>query len=551
MLASIFAMSSHVTNTHANINFWVTPIKYELEMDPEESITLTAWIRNNSLQERTMTTLSADFTSDGTSGTPRFIRDNSEINPDQHLASWIEISEDQLTLASWEFQEIEFTITVPEDATPGGHYGAVLFRVVNNTGGWDVKVDVDYGILILVDVSGERIVDVVIETPTVSSGSSNSSSDTSTSSQSSSSSSTSSSSWWGYSSYKRERWDQQGSQTPPSLDLARYQVYFPQEVSQPQYTTEEGAEPLESVVPPQVAQVSQEEDTDSQNLEEADETSEEYIENLAQDIINSLENTQEDTEENTDIEVAQEEDSSLQEDILSFDNQPPLAEDTTNTVSDDQNTNLWDDTEQDSSFGITFSLPVENKGNTHVKPQWKITLRNEDGEVIRAVGKEVVANSLGAIVDEKIVDYIPINDQWGNVLPFSTRVFSAEWKGFPYKTYNQFGEPQINYWTPEEYYEKSRTESGNIYVNFWEKVSKKDIQANIFADFELSYKDEEWKDVWYESTQVFPIEYTATIVENNEKVLYSLAGLAFVMSIAMIFAVSQGISAVWGLFMRK
>ena len=53
---------------------------------------------------------------------------------------------------------MEFTITVPENATPGGHYGAVFFQDHGSqSGSGQVGIHVDYGVLILLTVNGEVI----------------------------------------------------------------------------------------------------------------------------------------------------------------------------------------------------------------------------------------------------------------------------------------------------------------------------------------------------------------------------------------------------------
>jgi len=92
---------------------------------------------------------------------------------------------------------------------------------------------------------------------------------------------------------------------------------------------------------------------------------------------------------------------------------------------------------QNSDFNIKFDIPFDNSGNTHIKPLGKIILKDENGKELKAIGKEVIVNDLGAVIGEKIVDYIPINDTGGNVLPKTKRIFESEWKGFPYKTYDE------------------------------------------------------------------------------------------------------------------
>lgn len=152
------------------INFGITPIKYELNLAPWESITLPMSIRNNSSTGVTMPTTTSDFTSNGTWWAPSFIRKSELVYPDQQLSTWITINDSSVTAAPWELVTTNFTINVPTTATPGGHYGAVFFKKQSGaiSGGWDIWIDVDYGIIILVNVSWEVVVEVEIEEPTIS-----------------------------------------------------------------------------------------------------------------------------------------------------------------------------------------------------------------------------------------------------------------------------------------------------------------------------------------------------------------------------------------------
>ena len=54
-------------NTYATINMTVSPIKYEIEVDPGDIITQTATLFNYSNDTLTITTSTAEFTSDGQS----------------------------------------------------------------------------------------------------------------------------------------------------------------------------------------------------------------------------------------------------------------------------------------------------------------------------------------------------------------------------------------------------------------------------------------------------------------------------------------------------
>jgi len=83
-----------------------------------------------------------------------------------------------------------------------------------------------------------------------------------------------------------------------------------------------------------------------------------------------------------------------------------------------------------SKFPAAFAVRIQNTGNVHVKPQGSITLKNMFGKPIARVGEELVLNPAGAVTGTKLVDYIPVNDGAGNVLPNSSRVFVQPWNGY-------------------------------------------------------------------------------------------------------------------------
>ena len=153
-----FASFCIFSSVFAAIDFTFTPIKYELTVATGSTITKPATLKNNSNKPVTIITGKSDFQSNGTDGTPSFVRRSELVYQDQELSSWITIDTPQFTIASGEEITINFTIDVPENATPGGHYGAIFFKnpgSENSTGG-NIGINVDYGILILLDVGGEK-----------------------------------------------------------------------------------------------------------------------------------------------------------------------------------------------------------------------------------------------------------------------------------------------------------------------------------------------------------------------------------------------------------
>lgn len=104
----------------------------------------------------------ADFTSDGVSGTPKFLAPNS-LAKEASLASWIEFEKDVIHLNEFGAEEtINFTINVPANAEPGGKYAAILMS--DKEGGSAINPDnndnelglsKELGPLVIMKVDGE------------------------------------------------------------------------------------------------------------------------------------------------------------------------------------------------------------------------------------------------------------------------------------------------------------------------------------------------------------------------------------------------------------
>ncbi len=148
-------------------------------------------------------------------------------------------------------------------------------------------------------------------------------------------------------------------------------------------------------------------------------------------------------------------------------------------------------------------------------------MKDEDGKVIQAIGKETISNEDGATIGDKIVDYIPINDEGGNVLPQTSRTFESEWKGFPYKTYDEAGNPVIKYWSPSEYYTQQNKDNAG-FLMFWERVSEVRQNKSITADIEFIYLDENDKEIVFNAAKEFEVQYIEQKITLNPYVVLTL-----------------------------
>jgi len=131
----------------------LVPPKFEFDVEPGTTIRDVIKISNQGTDTLVLTATVQDFVAGGETGEPAFI-DASENDPSISISNWIQVTgEDALLVQPGEKKEISFVISVPTDAEPGGHYGAVFFTPP--AGGGQVAVTQRIGTLVLVRVKGE------------------------------------------------------------------------------------------------------------------------------------------------------------------------------------------------------------------------------------------------------------------------------------------------------------------------------------------------------------------------------------------------------------
>jgi hypothetical protein len=396
---SIFVFAFFIWNAFAEINMTVSPIKYEIEVDPGDIVTRTATLYNYSDKILNIVTSQAEFIADGTSGQPRLIP--HDIN-DNSVASWITLHTEDFTIGPNIQETISFDVLIPDNARPGGHYAAVFFENNNSTNWWwtNIGVNVDYWVLLLITVSWDIVVDwdvdewdIIVKN------------------------------WWGgwwWGGYTKKK------DNCPVWDFSKS--------------------------------------------------------NFDNKCIDDL-----------------------------------LEEEEKWNIEDDVNFEQLD---------IAFEIPFDNNWNTHIKPTGKITLKDEDGRQINQIWKQIILNDKWAIIWERIVDFIPINDIGWNVLPQTKRVFEWEWKWFPYKTYDDQWSEIVLYWSPDEYYSKKNVPENTI-LNFWERVLERSNKKKVTADIHVAYTDLNGEEIEFNSAEDFYIEYIDTYVWFNKYIILvsSLLGI--------------------------
>jgi len=156
----IFVLYSNIWNA-SDISFTVSPIKYEIEASTWTIVTRKAMLFNRTENIITIYTWKSDFEAKDESWNPKFVRKNDSDYTWQELSNWIDIEVESFDIWPKEEKEINFTVTIPDNATPGWHYWAIFFKNKNSWTEWEgqIKINVDYWVLVLVNVEGEIIKD--------------------------------------------------------------------------------------------------------------------------------------------------------------------------------------------------------------------------------------------------------------------------------------------------------------------------------------------------------------------------------------------------------
>lgn len=174
-----------------------------------------------------------------------------------------------------------------------------------------------------------------------------------------------------------------------------------------------------------------------------------------------------------------------------------------------------------NSLPIIFQTIFQNNWNIHLKPSWKITLTDENWEVLKNIWKETLYTPAWTYLWEKMVDYLPINDVLWNVLPNSERKFDISWEWFWYNILNDDWTKEVKFKSIEDYYADKAFDNAK-YLMFWQKINSRVVNKKITASFDLSYeaKNKEIKN--FEKSKDFYITYNEKYIWINYYLIFTI-----------------------------
>lgn len=135
-----------------------SPFRIEETVKPGQTITSFITITNLSDSSNTFYGAVRDFVPRGEGGEARLVFDDS-IDSENSLSSWVSLPNERVTMGPGERRDIPIVFDVPEEAAPGGYYGAIVFGPdapqVEEGEGAIVTLAKQVGVLALFQVEGE------------------------------------------------------------------------------------------------------------------------------------------------------------------------------------------------------------------------------------------------------------------------------------------------------------------------------------------------------------------------------------------------------------
>lgn len=160
ILYSLFSIPISVSAAdQSSFTLTITPPLFQMTTTPGQDWSSDIKVVNNNPYDITVYTSVMNFLAQGEGGSGKFIPSgsSSDIPGGYTLASWFEVSKAPIFIRAEQSASVPFTLHVPKDAEPGGHYGAILIGTEPppKTGGSSVRVSSQLTSLFLVRVSGD------------------------------------------------------------------------------------------------------------------------------------------------------------------------------------------------------------------------------------------------------------------------------------------------------------------------------------------------------------------------------------------------------------
>jgi len=130
----------------------ISPLTFEITLNPGESINNVVKVSNLGDYSVVVKMEAQDFTAAGEAGE---VVVKEELSETYSLAKWIKVEPETFDLEPHSQKMVSFTISVPLEGEPGGHYGTILASMVGGGMPGGPVVVQKVGALLLLQVTGE------------------------------------------------------------------------------------------------------------------------------------------------------------------------------------------------------------------------------------------------------------------------------------------------------------------------------------------------------------------------------------------------------------
>jgi len=150
---------SSLVHAQESVGIKVQPAVIEDMAEPGETYSFTIRVTNVDNIEKTFFLVKQNIKSVNEDGLPVFADEQEET--DYELSSWIDLPYESVDVPGGESREVPFSIKVPDNASPGSHFGGIFFDLkppkLRTTG---AGIGFRVGSIISLRISGEVVEDV-------------------------------------------------------------------------------------------------------------------------------------------------------------------------------------------------------------------------------------------------------------------------------------------------------------------------------------------------------------------------------------------------------
>ena len=150
----------------AGVSMSVSPTLFEMSAVPNQAWNSSVKVINNNRQILTVYANVVNFAPQGETGHGKFLPVFEDFTEGKTLAEWITVSDEAYDIPPESSIAIPLTINVPEDASPGGHYAAIMIgtRPPESDKAFQVKTSQVVTSLFFVRVAGDVVEKGVVRT---------------------------------------------------------------------------------------------------------------------------------------------------------------------------------------------------------------------------------------------------------------------------------------------------------------------------------------------------------------------------------------------------